>query len=118
MLALMEQLGIPASTKIDIKSNNDGTFVVTSDNAKAAAEVGRMLNDGSAKALRNDLIGMENTLKIQQIAQEVSTAQQQVDENPALTEAIYSRLPGIAQHIMAQSFSLTFGNNDLNYTLS
>ncbi|KON47591.1 hypothetical protein [Mariprofundus ferrooxydans] len=115
--ALMTKLGIPASTKVDIQSNNDGTFVVTSDDPKAA-EIERMLNDGSARALRNDLIGMENALKIQQIAHAVTKAQQQADANPAMTDAIYARLPAIAAQITAQSFSLSFANQKLDYTLA
>lgn len=116
--ALLKQLGITASTKLDIQSNNDGTFVVTSDNAKAAAEVERMLNDGTALDLRNDLIGLESALKINQIGAAVSKAMQQADANPAMTDAIYARLPAIAAQITAQDFSFTYDKQQASYTLA
>ena len=118
MQALLKQLGIPASTKLDIQSNNDGTFVVASDHAEAAAEVERMLNDGTAKELRNDLIGLENSLKMNQVGAAVSKAMQQADANPSMTGAIYARLPAIASQISAQDFAFSYNKQQSSYTLA
>lgn len=115
---LTTMLGIPASTRIDIQSNNDGSFVVRSGNDAAAARIEQMLNDGSAKALRNDLIGMENSLKIQQVGNAAYQAQQQVDADPAMAAEIYNSLPSISSQIMSQSFSLSFADQRLSYTLA
>ena len=114
---VMQQLGIPSDTKIDIKLSSSGQFTVTGDNEKLS-ELQDMLNDGTERELRNSLIGAHTGSIIQSIAAASQKTQQKVEANPQSAEMLWNQMLAEADRIKSRSMSFSWSGGALSGTFA
>ena len=113
---IMSELGIPASTDLKIHSTGDGSFRVEADHPKAA-ELETMINDGTAKDLRNSLVGAHNGTVVQRIAKAMATAMKGTEQNPGKSEQYSAWVQGIASEAMSMRFEFSYSGDKMTGTL-
>ena len=117
LAALMEEMGIPANTKIDITVSSSGRFTIDSDNEKLA-ELESRLNDGSEMELRNSLIGAHSSATIQRIAAAAQNTAARVEADPAHAETLWNQMLATADSIKNQSMAFSYAGGRLGGTFS
>ena len=114
---LMQEMGIPPGTKIDIHLSSSGQFTVEGDHEKLA-ELQDMLNDGSEMDLRNSLVGAHNASIIQRIAGASQRTQQKVEANPQSAEFLWNQMLAEADRIKNQSMDFSYGSGQISGAFS
>jgi hypothetical protein len=114
---VMNELGIPPDTKVDIQLSSSGQFTVTGDHEKLAALQDR-LNNGSERELRNSLIGAHNASIIQRIAAASQQTQQKVGANPQAAEMLWNQMLAAADRIKGQGMDFAWSGGTLSGTFA
>lgn len=110
---LMQLMGIPPNTDIDISVSSNGSITVEGDNEKLA-DLQQMLNDGTEMDLRNSLIGAHVGATIQRIAAATQSTQAEVEANPQATEALWNRMLAQANNIKNQGMNFSWSGGSLS----
>ncbi len=114
---LRQELGISATTKIDIHLSSSGQFTVSGNDEKLA-QLEQMLNDGTERELRNALIGAHSSAIIQRIAAASQETAAAVAANPGDAEALWTQMLAKAESIKSQAMDFSFANGTLNGVFS
>lgn len=108
---LMQELGIPPGTKVDITVSSNGMLKVEGDNEEIT-NIQAALDDhepGSAAfEVRNNLVGASVSTQIQRISAAVSKAAQAAEANPARADAFFAWASSIIDDARHMSFKATF----------
>ncbi|MCG8491001.1 MAG: hypothetical protein MI743_05250 [Sneathiellales bacterium] len=114
--ALMQKYGIPEGETVNITSSGDGTFVVEGDHP-LLSEVEREINEGTARELRNSLIGAHTGSVISRIGAATEMAMKGADANPSMMETYYDWVLSVANEAKGMSFSYSLQNGELSGSL-
>lgn len=109
--AAMQQLGIPAGTKVHMTTNTDGTITVESGSSKNA-ELEALVNNNPD--LRNSIVAAENAAYLNRISNAVSQAQAAMNANPSQADFYNNWLVNVAQQIMGMGFEFDFADGKLS----
>lgn len=113
---IMSEMGIPASTDIDISVSSAGYISVKGDNEQLA-RLEEMLNSGEEKDLRNSLIGAHTGNIIQRIAAASSMAAEGAEAQPTMADHYFNWVLNIADEAKASSFKVSFTDGKLSGNL-
>lgn len=114
--ALMQKYGIPEGEQVNITSSGDGTFEVEGDHP-LLSEVEREINEGTARELRNALIGAHTGSVISRIGAATEMAMKGADANPSMMETYYDWVLSVAGEAKNMGFSYSLDNGELTGSL-
>ncbi|MFT6556451.1 hypothetical protein [Sneathiella sp.] len=104
---LLAKYNIPPNTKVSISSDSKGQFTVSGDHP-LLAEVETEINEGTAKELRNSLVGAHNGSIIQRIGAAAEMAMRGADQNPGMTDTYYDWVRSVASEAKGFGYSVEF----------
>jgi hypothetical protein len=76
-----------------------------------------MINNGTARELRDWLIGAHNGAVLQRTSKAMSMAMRGVAQNPAKGERYYAWVKGIVDEAMAMGFAFSYSGEGMSGTL-
>lgn len=113
---IMTEMGIPASTDIDINVSNSGHISVKGNNEQLA-KLEEMLNSGEEMDLRNSLIGTHTGNIIQRIGAAASMAAEGAEAQPSMADHYFNWVLDIANQAKASSFAVSLTDGKLSGNL-
>lgn len=114
---LMQDLGIPETTKVNISVTKEGTFTVEGEHP-LFSQIEEKLNDGSERELSNSLKGAHNGSIMMRIGTAIELAMQGADANSNMTDTYYSWVKNtVAAQAISMGYEATFNGGTLSGTL-
>lgn len=106
----MRQLGIPASARVAMTFNTDGTISVEGGGAKSGALEALVNENGD---LRNMLVAASNAAYMERIGAAHEQVRAAVAADPSQFERAYAWLIGVSQRISGMGFRFDFSDGTL-----
>lgn len=114
--ALMQKYGIPESETVNITTSGDGSFEVDGDHP-LLSEIEKEINDGTARELRNALVGAHTGSIISRIGAATEMAMKGADQNPSMMETYYDWVLSVASDAKNMGFSYSLDRGELTGSL-